>query len=99
MRQTIGRVASHSASDNRLARGSAYRQLGRPLPEAKRRRPQLLNEHLGKQISSVTDLLSLVDPSAVWHANDAGVPAIVAENQNEVLVFRRDRYGSWSVVL
>ena len=29
MRQTIGRVASHSASDHRFARGSAYRQLGR----------------------------------------------------------------------
>jgi hypothetical protein len=28
VRQTIGRVASQ-ASDNRLARGSAYRQLGR----------------------------------------------------------------------
>jgi len=27
--QTIGRVASNSASENRLARGSAYRQLGR----------------------------------------------------------------------
>ena len=67
--------------------------------EAKRRRPQLLNEHLGKEISSVTDLLSLVDPSAVWHANDAGVPAIVAKNQNEAVVFRCDRYGSWFVVL
>jgi hypothetical protein len=28
VRQTIGRVASHSASDNRFARGSAQRQLG-----------------------------------------------------------------------